>query len=173
MVQLLFKMRRSLILDPLAKKIEYFLYSLSPEQYDQQTLLANDTIYDANNDKYYFAPAAETDNVVDPFITSSSNIDSAGLVFGEAFENVEVEVWARFIDVNGDTQEEKRGQSLSDKLLTTGVPFFFDSNILQIQLRVNSVTCPLFSDSDWFTVLPPITPSGIGSMQIGFDNIVG
>ena len=161
-----------LIVDTVAKKIEFFEMTTSPNSYAQQALSVNDTIYNANDNVYYFAPTNETDNVVEPFISSYSNIGSAGLIFGESFENGEVDIWVNFLDVNGNYQEEQRGQGVSSLLLSTGVPFFFDNNILQVQLRVSSAVCPLFSNSGWFNITTPVA-SGIGTMQIEFDNIIG
>lgn len=161
-----------LIHDSVSGLIEIFDVTDSPTAYEQQPLTPNEVAFDANNNNYYFAPSNETDNVVEPFITSVTNNGANGLVFGESFENVVAEVWVRYIDQNGDIQEEKRGESISEKLATTGIPFVYDDSILQIQLRVSSSNCSLFSIGEWFTITAP-TPTGIGQMGIEFNFIIG
>lgn len=161
-----------MIHDSVSGLIEMFDVTDSPTSYEQQPLSLNEVAFDANNNNYYFAPSNETDNVVEPFITSVTNNGANGLVFGESFENTVVEVWVRFIDQNGITQLEKRGQGLSAKLNTTGIPFTYDDSILQVRLKVSSALCSLFSEGPWYT-LTVLVASGIGSMQILFDNIVG
>jgi hypothetical protein len=160
-----------LIHDTVAERIELFDFVTGPPTYEQQNLLPNEVAFDANNNLYYFAPTTETDNVVTPFVNSVTVTGGNGLVFGEAFENTVVEVWVRYIDGNGITQEEKRGQGLSSLLTTTGIPFVYDTSILQVQLRVSSAVCPLFSVGDWYTI-QAVLPTGIGSMGIEFNFII-
>jgi len=160
-----------IIKDIVADRIEVFSFETGPDRYEQQPLLASEVAFEANTNQYFFAPSTETDNVVEPLIDSVSTTGGNGLVFGEAFANTVVEIWVRFQDQNGITQEEKRGQGLSSLLTSTGVPFTWDISVLQVQLRVSSAVCPLFSVSTWYT-LQTITPEGIGEMGIEFDFII-
>jgi len=161
-----------LIHDTVAGRIELFDFTTLPNSYEQQNLLPFEVAFDANNDKYYFAPSNETDNVSEPFITSVTNLGSDGLVFGEAFENTVVEIWVRYTDQNNIMQEEKRGQALSSILMSTGVPFIYDGSVTQVKLKINSALCSLFSESPWFILIPAIA-SGIGLMGIEYNFIIG
>lgn len=160
-----------LIFDSVANRIEYFIFETSPNLYEQQNLLPSETSFDSNNDKYYFAASNETDNFVEPFITSVTNSGANGLAFGESFENTVAEIWVRYTDGNGIIQEEKRGQGLSEKLKTTGVPFTWDDSIIQVRIKVSSAVCPLFSFGAWF-IITALAPTGIGSMEIGLNFII-
>lgn len=160
-----------LIHDIVAERIELFDFVTLPNSYEQQNLLASEVAYEANTNQYYFAPSNETDNLVKPLVDSVSVTGGNGKVFGESFVNTVVEIWVRFEDQNSIIQEEKRGQGLSSLLTTTGVLFTWDASVLQVQLRVSSAVCPLFSLSDWYT-LQTIEPEGIGQMGIEFDFII-
>ncbi len=151
-----------------SNELNFARFFTGPNRYELDIIENPETFFDANNNKYYFAP---TNNggatMVKPFVSSVSNVGVDGLAFGESFENVVVDVWVRF-DQNGIIKEEKRGTGDSGLLKTTGVPFEWDDSILEVQLRTSSFNCPLFSIGTWYG----IDLTGINFMQIENNFII-
>lgn len=158
-----------LIKDVPNKKREVFEYTTSPQAYEQQPLLVNDVAYNNLGDKYYFAPLLEVDNVVKSFIDDVVVVGNIGTVTGESFEGVVVEVWVKYVN-GGVYIVEKRAQGVTADLEGSGIDVDVSGGVVAIQLRVGSPDCPLFDESLWFILNPPLAPlQGINYMQIGFD----
>ncbi|QDP50387.1 MAG: hypothetical protein Unbinned5350contig1001_2 [Prokaryotic dsDNA virus sp.] len=157
-----------LINDLVNEKIELFDVTSNPQSYQQQPLTVGNVAFDTNDNKYFFAPIGETDNVINTIISNVTAIGSVGTVTGESFVNVVVEIWVK-IQTGGTTIEEKRGVGYSSDL-GTGINFDYDVGVVAVQIKISSANCPLFDVSDWYIVNPPINPQqGIDYMQIGFD----
>ncbi len=151
------------------KRREVFEYVLDPQSYEQQPLLVNEVAYDENGDKYYFAPFLETDNVVKSFIDDVVVVGDVGTVTGESFEGVVIDVWVKYVS-GGVYVVEKRAQGVTADLEGSGIDVDVSGGVVAIQLRVGSPDCPLFDESLWFVLNPPVAPlQGINYMQIGFD----
>lgn len=141
---------------------------VGPNLYEQKVLEPKEVAWNEDRNKYHFAPSNETDNVVKTFIDDLVITNEIGVVTGESFDGVIVEVWVRY-ELGGVYLEEKRAQGLSSELVT-GISFDCGSEVVAVQLKVSSGICLFFDESAWWIINPPLNPlQGINYMQLGFD----